>query len=86
MSSFLDLVDTSIVASRDLIMETYTLCQELSTQASTYIVMAKALAHPLCTVDILQAQAGSRVGVEVLVPGTTVAATWVRDRKSRFRS
>ncbi len=86
MSSFLDLVDNNIAASRDLIMETYTLCKEMSTQASAYIVLAGALGHPLCTVDILQAQAGDRVGVEILVPGTPAADAWVRDRKLRFRS
>lgn len=86
MDSFLDLVDTNVAASRDLVVETHVLCRDVSTHASTYIVLARELVHPLCTLDGQQATVADGVGVEVLVPGTPSATAWIRERRLGFRN
>ncbi|MGH3851642.1 MAG: hypothetical protein ACRDRT_18450 [Pseudonocardiaceae bacterium] len=84
MNSFLDLVETNVVGTTDLVVESLEFCQ-VSTQLSTYVVLATELAYPLCTLDPQQAEEARGHDLEVLLPGTDYAAEWVRGCRRRFR-
>ena len=65
-----------VFGSLNLVEETFSVSPELAARRAAYVVLARKLGVPLCTLDSTQAREARQAGVWLLEPGTPRASSW----------